>query len=617
MKNNRNSHKSRHTIVLFLSLVLLSFSLRAQLTIVPIGTAPGDAGASPYTGARVQALSLPFFDDFATTNTARPNTNYWLSGGGVYVNNTLAATQPSLNMATFDGLSANGGLYDNVNPFSQGNTDTLTSQPINLTGLTARDSVYLSFYWLAKGLGERPDTLDAFRVEFKNVNNVWDEVWRNDGQVEQDSIFALAFVAIRNPIYLHADFQFRFRSYGRTSGPFDTWHLDYVYLNKARSIRQPYIFDVAARKPLTSFLKQYTAMPLKQYRLNPAGNTAASITGEVKNNFNNFNQLTGTFILSDSKTNQEYFRNVQSAVTIQDLGSKEFIIPIKPIASASGVDSVSLKSKFYITTTDNAIPGVDLFRNDTITAVTQLHNFFAYDDGSAEYGIQMNQKLGRAVVRFALAAPDTVAGIRMSLIPFGKDISGQAFNIQIYRNKDGKPDPTVLAQRSVSARYPPDRNGFTEFLFATPVAVKDTFYVGWLQINEQPIVVGYDRNSQFGKDHVFFNLGNEWVRDASLSGSIMIRPVMGGLGKTPPLGVEPIAGRTNYFYPNPAQGVINWENSTFKKIDIFSVDGRLVKTIVPASGSRSASLGELGAGVYVFRATDGKQRFVQKLLIAR
>ena len=569
---------------------------------------------SKANGSRVQAMTLPFFDDFATTNTLHPNTTYWLPGSGVYINNTLATTQPSLNIATFDGLNALGTPYNVANPAYQDNTDTLTSQSINLSGLTAKDSVYLSFYWLPKGLGERPDTLDTFRVEFKNRKNEWVEAWTRNGQLDQDSTFTQAFVLIKDTTFLHSDFQFRFRSYGRSSGPYDTWHLDYVYLDKDRSVKSPYIFDVAARRPLTSLFKNYTAIPLKQFQQNMTEAKSAFVLADVSNNFNKFNVLTGTFLIFDATSNVQYFKDVQGSVNIASLGSAKFKIDLAALNLPFKQPSLSLVSKFFITTTDNATPGVNLYRNDTITSVTNLSDYYAFDDGSAEFGIQMNQKLGRAAVRFTLSKPDTIAGVRMNIIPFGKDVSGQSFNIQLWSNKSGKPDQ-LLAQRSVSAKYPPDRNGFLDFPFISAVAVKDTFYVGWLQINEQAIVMGYDRNSSLGKDKIFFNLGPEWVNEKSLNGSIMIRPYMGGKSPEPILGVEPSTAKENYFFPNPAQGTIRWTSTAFKRIDIFSVQGKLLKTILPENGNHSMPTTGLDTGIYLFNATDGKRNFVQKILI--
>ena len=49
-------------------------------------------------------------------------------------------------MVTFDGSDAAGRPYNFVTQSAQGAGDTLTSQPIDLLGRVAADSVYFSFY---------------------------------------------------------------------------------------------------------------------------------------------------------------------------------------------------------------------------------------------------------------------------------------------------------------------------------------------------------------------------------------------------------------------------------------------------------------------------------------
>ncbi|MDR6808081.1 hypothetical protein J2Y45_005570 [Dyadobacter sp. BE34] len=617
---NRSSKKFfTHRIFIWVCVLAMVQSqvARAQLRIVPIDQARySHADDEPEAqNLRTQAsLSLPFFDDFSTTKTLAPSSKYWMPGSGVYINNTLTNSHPSVNVATFDGLNAKGIPYNLVNPLVQGYTDTLTSQPVNLNRKVAADSVYLSFYWAAKGLGELPDSSDFLQLEFLNKTGEWVSVWQQLGY-EVDTLFHQQFVSIKDAGYLHDAFQFRFRSYGRSSGPYDTWHLDYVYLNSKRSVRQPYLFDVAMRKPVSNILKKYTAMPLRQYRINPAGATADSVKTDVVNHFNNFNVLTSTYTLTDAQRGTEFVRNVQRSIVVESLKSQVLRAKIAPVNPAALIDSLHLISKFFIATTDT-IPGANLKTNDTITAKAALTDYFAYDDGSAEYGVQVNQKLGRVAVQYVLAKADTIGGVRMSMVSFNKDISGQGFTIQIYSSKGGKPDQ-VIAQRSVAVRYPAARDGFIDYAFATPVAVADTFYVGWLQINDQPVTVGFDRNSLLGRNAVYYNLGTEWAKETSLKGSIMIRPYLGKKAQGIITGNEPADQINAVFYPNPARGEVRWNNKSLKKIEVYSTGGNLVHSLAPARDQQSAPVGHLSQGIYIFKATDGKRSFVQKMLISQ
>ncbi|CAG5071128.1 hypothetical protein DYBT9623_03344 [Dyadobacter sp. CECT 9623] len=604
---------SKYFIYIGMLLVLHCRVAHAQLRLVPLGEGDYEEEVLENRTLRTEVLSLPFFDDFSTTRTASPDTRYWLAGSGVYINNSLATSQPSRNIATFDGLNARGVPYNLVNPLGQDFTDTLTSQPINIAGRSAADSIYLSFYWSAKGLGELPDSSDYLSLELLNRNNEWTTIWTQNG-FEADTLFSQEFIKISDALYLHGAFQFRFRSYGRGSGPFDTWHLDYVYINTKRSVRQPYIFDVATRKPVSQFLKTYTAMPLRQYLVKPAALIADSVSTDIVNHFNNFNILTSTFTLTDERTGKELQRNVQRSIYVESLKSKALQVKLNVPVIPTGIDSISLVSRFFLTTTDS-IPNLGLKNNDTIVSRTTLKDYFAFDDGSAEYGVQVNQKLGRVAVRYILSKPDTIGGVRLAIVPFNKDIAGQSFNIQILSNKNGKPDQ-MLGQRSVAVSYTNRRDGFVDYKLAVPVAVADTFYVGWNQINEQPVTVGFDRSSKLGKNQIFYNLGTEWVQERSLNGSIMIRPYLGEKAQGVITGNEELA-TDQVFFPNPNRGSLNWKAENLKQIDIFSKEGRLLKSAFPDKSEKSVDISQLPDGIYVIKASDGKRSFAQKLLILK
>jgi hypothetical protein len=608
---NESSGIKKTGFLTVLILILIQFnSVYGQLRLVPIGVGQENkTQRKSSVSARIQALGLPFFDDFSTTATSHPDSSFWMTGSGVYINNSITTTQPSVNVATFDGLDDNGVPYNYTSQLAQGNTDTLTSLPINLAGMTPADSVYLSFYWLAKGLGELPDDNDTLRLEFLGQDQQWVSVWSTTGPLF-DSLFTRQFVPVTNPAFFHGNFQFRFRAYGRLSGAYDTWHLDYLYLNKNRSVNDRYIKDIAVRTPLSPFLKKYTSMPIKQYWSDPELATADSVGTDIINLFTVKDEISG-------KEFSSY--NATSAVFIGGEKTQIKKIAITPIPVNRSLKAIKLKYKFNLITTDDqnpTIPSINLRRNDTISGRTDLSDYYAYDDGSAEYGVQVNQRLARAAVRFSLAESDTLSGVRMSVVPFNKDISGQSFTIQILSNKNGKPDQ-VLAQRGFTAKYAAERDSLIQYDFSTPVALKDTFYVGWIQVDEQPLSIGFDRNSLLGKDNAFFNLGTGWTQETSLNGSIMIRPYMGGKAAETITGTEPITDKQSYFFPNPNKGILNWDNNWVKKVDIYSVQGNLMQTINPENGSQSAPVTGLPDGMYVLKATGGKRSFVQKMLIVK
>ncbi len=247
----------------------------AQLQRYPL-TRTGSAEREGDTrAARTQAtpLRLPFFDDFSTAAKV-PHDSLWLNGG-VRVNNQFAINAPSKGVATFDGLKANGQPYNFDPNIVQQGVDTLTSQPIDLSGLSAASNVVLSFFWQAGGRGEAPDPTDSLLVEMKNAGGQWRAVRTLTDTTAAIENFQYVSLAINAPDLLHAAFQFRFRAFGRPAGMYDIWNIDYVYLGQNRQLNNPSVRDQAVSGPLKSVLKRYTAMPWEQFNANPQGETAA------------------------------------------------------------------------------------------------------------------------------------------------------------------------------------------------------------------------------------------------------------------------------------------------------------------------------------------------------
>ena len=580
------------------------------------------------TAAQAQTttpLKLPFFDDFSTVTNGRLDPTLW-KASSVYINNTMGINQPSVNVATFDGLGTNGLPYVLTNRFAYGGTDTLTSQPINLAGLAPVDSVYLSFYWQIRGLGELPDSDDSLKLEFLSNAGHWETAWFQLGGKPNNN-FLQAFVAVRDLRFLHSGFQFRFRAVGRSSGAYDTWNLDYLYLNQKRSVTDRYIRDIASRQPVgPSFLKRYTAMPLNQYLINPAAETADSISTDIVNLFNNFNFTSFRFTT----------RDLVSGRLLQDIQTQSRLIPslssqrqtVRPTALTGSFPAgrVVLQHKFDVLTTDDqnpSIPTVNLRRNDTISAITVLDNYFAYDDGTAENATQMG-KLERWAIRFVANKADLISGIMAYVMPFNADQTGQRFTIRVYANDRGKPG-TEIYYKTFPIQYAAARNGFVAFQFDRGVAIKDTFFIGYQQISDDDITklrLGFDKNSPFGSQ-IFYKSGpsTDWVQNLatptlSLAGAFMIRPVMGGVTgnivtavpadeKLPLLQV----------FPNPTTGRIRWDNSRLKRLELIDLTGKLLQTIIPLPTQQSAELDKLPTGLYLLRLSDGQQTVVQRLLI--
>ena len=217
----------------------------------------------------VDTLSLPFWDDFSYEG-GFPNPEIWINSPNVLINYSLGIKPPTLGVATFDGATANGGIY-NANPELVGIADSLVSKPVNLSTLGPGEinSVYLSFFWQFYGFPEIPDAEDSLRLFFKNQQNEWEviDVFDRDRAISNDTFQQVIYKV--EPRFLHSAFQFKFENKARLSGSYDSWHIDYVYLNKGRSVNDLAYLDRAITRPPDYIFDGYSAVPIEQFVSDP------------------------------------------------------------------------------------------------------------------------------------------------------------------------------------------------------------------------------------------------------------------------------------------------------------------------------------------------------------
>ena len=245
-------------LVLGLSLLIPA---KSQIMIRPL--------KKDVSNARIQGLQeldtlqLPFWDDFSTS-LVNPDPVLWSGGDVVTINSGREIQPPSLNAASFDGVNALGNPY-NPNPEETGRADTLVSQCIDLSVLGAdqNDSVFFSFWYQLKGNVEQPDPEDSLNLEFKDVNGEWQILWSALGS-DTGTKFDSVLIQV-DPSYFHSCFQFRFQSFGNLSGPFDAWHIDYIYLNDGRESDDYGIPDRTITRRPSRVLDVYNAVPLSHF----------------------------------------------------------------------------------------------------------------------------------------------------------------------------------------------------------------------------------------------------------------------------------------------------------------------------------------------------------------
>ncbi len=538
-------------------------------------------------------LSLPFFEDFSTTPIGAPDTSKWIKGSGVFVNNGIPFNPPTKNVATFDGVAANGKPYDQLFPTRQGLGDTLTSQRIDLTDTDTGDGLYFSFMVQARGNGETPDTTDFLKVEFLDQDGNWEQKWEKRGGRIDTKHFEHVILKIQEEKFLHDSLQFRFMSYNRLSGAFDVWNVDYIYFNTGRNPTDTVFLDVATSKTPTHFIKPYSAIPYDHFWNDTTQFLTDSVFSSVNNLDATFNVISYLCEVRNEETQQIlgywYGLDSDNASSSDLLEGFERNKKITAIPNASilpqGQDSMTITHQFQVTTREpnDNFGGVYTRNNDTISQTSVFKDFYAYDDGSAEYAAGINQKFGQLAYQYYIAKPDKLTHIDIYFSRIGADVENQTFNLKVWQKIDlSKTDiqDSVLLTQNAILKYSEGINQFKRITLSRSIELSDTIYIGIQQLGENMLPIGLDVQND-SKNKMFFNVRNYWEQNEFVEGSLMLRPVFAKGNIV--TGIDDITEENKFemwqqnlvLYPNPAQDKIRF-NGKIENVQIIDLTGKIL-----------------------------------------
>lgn len=631
----------------FFLLTISSTSCFAQEQLVPLShnfnlpIIPNNPLLNKKTTATAP-LNLPFFDDFSYADKSPyPATKNWIDSN-TYVNTGFAIAPITLGVATFDGLNKKGYPYSINAPVSfSGPADFLTSQSINLKSTATHtyspaDSIYLSFYYQAEGFGEAPEASDSLCVDFfkpnQGPNGTWKKVWGVKGYNPSaaDTNFYRVRIAISDPAYCDSSFKFRFRNKATTSGSLDHWNIDYVQLKDFYFYTDTILDDVAFAYKSSSFLKNYTIMPYKQY--NRTLEMAPKFRNYMRSNFSipKFSEYNYT-------VKDEFNNPVPTDVygTFDNPGILPFLnngyysgLAANPVFTLTPfpvtfTNSASYTIQHVVTTT-----GDSKKNNDTLIHVQRFENYYAYDDGTAELGYQLNTYGAKVAARFTLNVLDTLKSVRIYFDPIveGSLIQNSTFRLMVW-NSTGSGPGTIVYKDSL--RYPIYISGCNNLIplynltSCLPLNV-GTYYIGIQQTTNQKLNIGFDKNTNH-KDALYYNASGSWTQ-SSIPGSIMINPVMGCAintqiadCNTPAVSVKEYEKEDKIkVFPNPAQNslTISYAGNQLEDttVEIFNALGQSVftKSII---SNESIDISELSNGLYFIHLKGSNLNVSPKKLI--
>lgn len=597
-------------------LLLLGFSqeVLAQFQQLPTPVSPSKS-INKNLRQLENKLSLPFWDDFSTKGI---DSTKWINEGATH-SFTVANAAPSIGVLLLDGVDERGRPYSNV-LVEQGITDAISSNPIDLSSITSEEgnTVFLSFFWQAGGKAEMPDINDNLSLFFRDTLGNWINVWEIAGDLPAEQFFFTQEIIQVEPSFQHEDFQFRFQINGRASGPFDSWLIDYVYLNKNRSEADLFYPDRTLTRDNIRPTGKYSAIPL--FETTNTDEEFWTRTGnEFKNLENRFRAMEYSFEVRNKADNSLISRiNNNTPFNPVPLGSERRIFESNSITDIPlPEDETDYEFTAYISSGDlnlyQIINGDSIFFedinlriNDTVRSVVTFRDYFAYDDGSLDYSAGINQRSGSLANRFETSINAYVKGISIN---FTNQIqANQIIDLAIWQ--DLQADPVYVKEIFIPEKDNPE--DFSYFELEENVRVSGVFFVGFTQFTNDFIHVGLDKTFDNGRE-IFYNVAGPWQQNEEVEGSLMIRIHLSEnqvVEETP----EEEEGSIRVF-PNPVENRLFVEGMV-DDLSIFDPYGRQLELPIETNGDgKIINFARLQKGIYVLKLIQNGKSISKRILV--
>lgn len=575
----------------------------------------------------IDSLNADLYQDSSTiyiVSSVASDTNIFWQDVYAYHNYTYATNIQTLGIVSFDGLDENGYPYDfsASGASGAGLADVLTSKPINMSGLTAADSVYFSFLVEPGGHGESPDATDSLVLQFWSPLTLeWNTVLNLTGYSSNN--FKSQLLKITSGIYFQDGFQFRFKSYGALNGSFDLWHVDYVHLDALRSYEDTITKDWAFSEPSLSFIQDYTSMPWPHYEFAPEDNMITDYTALT------YNSADQSLLINPCEMNL-YFENnnlatVPYAITTPNVPSKDFFEMDYAIPTTFWFDTImadtcaDFQVKLFLD--NNTLAVSDLADNDTLRHTQHFCNYYSYDDGTAEAAYGLVQTGAELAYQFNLAPglQDSIRAISIHFSPSNNNVSNKTFFLQIWEDNAGVPGDLIYTTDGIipqlyTPKYNIGNNGFFEYVLPEKVMVSGTYYIGWKQSDDTRLNIGFDKNINT-QDRIFYKTSSSW-NNTVYEGSLMMRPVfISDMDLFLSVDETPTWKPEISVFPNPTSNSfrISGETEGITSIELIDLQGRIL--LQENNVNTEFSTFDLPNGIYLLKFYSSDNQSIQKKII--
>ncbi|MEN8224468.1 MAG: T9SS type A sorting domain-containing protein [Bacteroidota bacterium] len=468
----------------------------------------------------------------------------------------------------------------------------------------------------------------------------WEHVWSSEG-MSVDGFYSKFNTYSRQVIipvndstkFYKKHFYFRFYNYASLAPDInpswksncDQWNIDYIYLDVDRSAADTFYKAISFAERAPSFLKEYTAMPLRQYRNNSTNQLKDSlklyITNLSADTFNVYyeyivDEIGGTFTHTYNggfANLYPFFNNAYQScdeVPQHACPPRDLLFPL-----SSQADSSSYNVRHIIHDQSNPDLG------DTIHFIQKFYNYYAYDDGTPEAGYGLSLSGGKAACKYSLDLADSLVGIAMFFNRVQNDQNDQFFHLKVWDNNNGQPGDVILEMSDLKPKFSEELYRMQVYQIDPPLPVMGTIFIGFEQTTSDLLNVGFDKHYD-ASENLFFNTDGTWQQSLK-AGALIMRPVLYDFYD--PFSIpETLPGSSWNIYPNPAtHGVLHFENdlltaheliSTGTRISIYDLLGR---SIIRQPYSHTIHTGNIPDGLYIIHIANeqGSIDHIHKVLI--
>jgi hypothetical protein len=484
------------------------------------------------------------------------------------------------------------------------------------------------------GKGEIPELTDSLSLMFWSIDSTWitQDLFPDDpakfsiiGGLENilldaDSLpmFQQLIIRVAGNQYFHENFKMKFQSFSSLNGIYDTWNLDYIYLNDHRTVNEITYQDRTLSSQPSLLFEPYFELPANQYLAHPEFYEIPQFT-TANNLFELPSPMEYTHTLSNLVNGQMITTGSMALFRMSALESKRRVDGLSMDASLVDSDSVLIESTFVYKSGDKNLfeevsangdtifSNINLRDNDTIRQTYLLHDYFAYDDGVADFSAGINFLSGQLAVRFIVNEPDTLTGIKINFPAISPSTSGKALEIRVWTDLSN--EGLIYAKSYQIANT--DRIHFNLIEFTQSVFVRDTIYIGFKQFTEDYIGVGFDKDNANGMSSIFFNTSSKWEQNTRLPGSLMMRAVF-GKNKNLVLG-NPLDDQAVLVFPNPSDGLVQI-NGRYKQYTLYNMTG---KQLEEGGFSVDLDFSKYAPGTYLLRLIQQNIISTHKIIIEK